>query len=103
MMPTTRYRSECRDRYTEELCDGECLEKRILQSKILVRETCLASPHQGFIIIVLIQECYEHGSKWAIVLWGNDAGVGLEVHTVLYQINHKCIFMNNLAGMSCPR
>lgn len=97
-MPTTRCRSGYRDRYTEELYDGDVREKKITKQDPRERDL-LNQPAQGFHIIVLIQECYEHGSKWAIILWGIDTGVRLEVQDVLDQIHLKYIFMSNSAGM----
>lgn len=63
-----------RDRYTTELYDGDVREKKVTKQDPRERDL-LSQPAQGFHIIVLIQECYEHGSKWAIVLWGIDTGV----------------------------
>jgi hypothetical protein len=51
--------------------------------------------------MVLIQECYEHGSNWAIVLYGNDTGVRLEVQDVLDQVHIKYIFYDNLTRTKC--
>lgn len=48
----------------------------------LVRDL-LGQPAQGLHYNSVIQECYEHGSKWAIVLRGIDTGVRLEVKMFL--------------------
>lgn len=55
----------------------------------------LTQPAQGLHYNSVTQECYEHGSKWAIVLRGIDTGVRLEAKDVLDQIHIKYIFMSN--------